>query len=127
LDAQTWEELQSLPKEASVRVFEKAGKGWTFADGKLLLVKDSELTILKGRRSFVIAKSVISNVEMRRRDPPLEGALIGAVTGILLGSLGGWQGCSDSKCVAAGITVYAGLGTLIDWRIQNKRTVYRAP
>jgi hypothetical protein len=66
-------------------------------------------------------------VEMRRRDPPLEGALIGAVTGILLGSLGGWQGCPDSKCVAAGITVYAGLGTLIDWRIQNKRTVYRAP
>ena len=45
VQAQTWSELQSVPGEPSVRVFEMAGKGWAFADGKLLLVKDDELTI----------------------------------------------------------------------------------
>src|SRR5262245_59744314 len=58
-----------------------------------LLVKHAELTILRSGRAFVIPKSIISKVEMRRRDSPVEGALVGAVTGILLGLGGGWQGC----------------------------------
>jgi len=39
-----------MRRETRVRVFEMGGKGWTFADGKLLLVKDNELTILRRGR-----------------------------------------------------------------------------
>ena len=37
--AQTWDELQAEDKPVTVRVYESAGKGWSFADGKLLLVQ----------------------------------------------------------------------------------------
>ena len=129
-EAQTWADLKAVPRESSVRVFEAGGKSWSVADGKLLLVKDDQLTILKsGRfgRPFVISKPVISSVETRRRDSPIEGALIGALTNIVLGSLGGWQGCTDSKRAAVGIPAYAAIGALIDWRMPTRRTVYRAP
>ncbi len=129
--AQTWEELRAVPKETSVRIFE-AGKKSTFADGKLLLVKDDELTILRpGRRgqAFVIPKAQISRVETRRRDPPWEGMVIGALGNILLGwAAGGWQACTNTpECVAGGIAFGAGIGALIDWQKPTKRTVYRAP
>ena len=127
VDAQTWAELHTVPRETSVRIFEAAGKGWTFADGKLLLVKDEELTILRRSGPVVIPKGVISKVETRRRDRPIEGAIIGALVNVALGALGGWQGCSDSKCAVVGIPVYAAVGAIIDWRIPTRRTVYRAP
>ena len=109
--AQTWSELQAVPKETSVRVFEMAGKGWTFADGKLLLVKDEELAILRNRRPIVIPKAVIARVETRRRDLPVEGAVLGALATTALGLLGGWQGCSSgSSCVVAGIATGRWIG-----------------
>jgi hypothetical protein len=126
-EAQPWAELESVPRKTSVRVFEMAAKGWIVADGKLLLVKDNELTILRNGRAFVIPKPVIERVETRQRDPPWEGAAIGALTNIVLGLRGGWQGCTDAKCAIVGIPAYATIGALIDWRIRAKRTVYRAP
>ena len=123
-DAQTWSDLKMVPRESSVRIFEKTG---TLAEGKLLLVRDEELTIWRYRRALVIPKPLISKVVTRRRDSPIEGALIGAVANIGLGVSGGWQGCSDSKCATIGIPVWAALGALIDWSIREKRTVYRAP
>lgn len=113
----------------TVRVYEAAEKGWSFADGELLLVKDDELTILRGRRPIVIPKAVISKVESRRRDPVWDGMLIGAIVNTLMGTLlGGWQGCTNtSECALAGIGVGAGFGALIDWRIVSRRTVYKAP
>ena len=128
VDGQTWDELEAVGREMPVRVYELGGKGWTWIDGKLLLVKDDELTILKNTRPVVIPKSIISRVETRRGDPPWEGLLLGALANIVLGSAGGWQGCSSgSSCVVAGITAWAGLGAFIDWKITKKRTVYRAP
>jgi hypothetical protein len=127
--AQTWTDLQAVPKETPVRIFDAAGKGWTYVDGRLLLVKDDELTILRGRRAFVIARPIISKVETRRRDSLIEGIVIGALVNIVLGgAAGGWQGCaSGSSCVIAGITSGAALGALVDWRIVGRRTVYKAP
>ena len=75
-----------------MRIFEAAGKGWTFADGKLLIVKDDELTILRRSGPVVIPKGVISKVETRRRDRPIEGAIIGALVNVALGALGGVAG-----------------------------------
>src|SRR5687768_14746774 len=127
--AQTWEQLQAQPKPVTVRVYEAAGKGWSYADGELLLVKDDELTILRGRRPIVIPKAVISKVETRRRDSVWDGMVIGALVNTLMGTLlGGWQGCTNtSECALAGIGVGAGFGALIDWRIVGHRTVYKAP
>jgi len=129
VQAQTWEELQAEAKPVTVRVYESAGKGWSFADGKLLLVKDNELTILRGRSPIVIPKAVISKVESRRRDPVWDGMVIGAIVNTLLGTLlGGWQGCTrTSECALAGIGVGAGFGALTDWRIVGRRTIYKAP
>ena len=128
VEAQTWSDLQSVQKNMNVRVFEAAGKRWTFADGKLLLVKDDDLTILRGRRPVVIPKAVISKVEARRRDPPIEGALLGALLGIGVMYAGAGQGCtSTGPCVAGAMLVYGGLGALMDWRIVDRRTVYKAP
>jgi hypothetical protein len=127
--AQTWDELQALPKEVTVRVHELGGKGWAFADGKLLLVKDNELTILRSGRPFVIPKASIARVEVRRRDSPLEGALLGALLGTVAYATYAGQGCDNpgGSCAAGIIASQAGLGALIDWSHRAKRTVYRAP
>ena len=122
--AQTWEELRAMRKKTTVRVYEPGG---AHTDGKLLLVKDDELTILRGRRPLVIPKASIARVERRHRDSPVEGAVIGALVNIGLGLLGGWQGCSDSKCAAVGIPAYATIGALIDWQMLGRRTVYKTP
>jgi hypothetical protein len=127
--AQTWTELQTVPPDATVRVFEVGGKGWAFADGKLLLVKDNELTILRSGRPLVIPKAAIARVEKRHRDSPVEGALIGALLGIVgMAAIGG-QGCSSSgaSCFGGAMLSYGLLGTFIDWQIVGRRTVYRAP
>jgi uncharacterized protein YcfJ len=126
---QTWQKLQAEPKPVAVRVYEAAGKAWSYADGKLLLVKDDELTILRGRTPIVIPKAVISKVETRRRDPVWDGMVIGALVNTLMGTvLGGWQGCTNtSECAIGGIAVGAGFGALIDWRTVGARAVYKAP
>jgi hypothetical protein len=127
--SQTWEELQAMRKETTVRVYELGGKGWAFADGKLLLVKDDELTILQGRRPIVIPKASIARVESRHRDPPWNGALIGALVGLAVMGAGAGQGCSSAGagCVGGFMGGYAGLGALVDWQIVGRRTVYKAP
>lgn len=125
--AQTWSELHLVPRETSVRVFQKGGKGLVFADGKLLLVKDDELTILRNRRPLAIPRASISRVETRRRDRPTEGALIGALAGAAAISAGGGQGCPHSQCIFAGMATWSALGALLDWSMTTERTVYRAP
>lgn len=127
--AQTWSELQTVPRDATVRVFEMGGKGWAFADGRLLLVKDDELTILRSGRPLVIPKAVIARVEKRYRDSPVEGALIGALIGLVGMSVVGGQGCSSTgaSCVGGAMLSYGLLGTFIDWQLVGRRTVYKAP
>lgn len=127
--AQTWGELQKVPKEATVRVYEAAGKHWSFADGKLLLVKDNELTILRSGRPLVIPKASIARVEKRHRDWPVEGALIGALVGIGVMAAGAGQGCNSigAGCVGGFMLGYGLLGTFIDWQHVGRRTVYTAP
>lgn len=56
VEAQTWTERQAVTHESSVRMYEIAGKGWSFVDGKLLLVKDKELALLQNR-PIVIPKA----------------------------------------------------------------------
>src|SRR5688572_5666771 len=99
--AQTWDTLQTLPRDVTVRVFEMGGEGWAFADGMLLLGNDHELTILRSGRPLVIPKAAIARVEKRYRDLPVEGAVIGALIGIVAMSVIGGQGCSSSgaRCV----------------------------
>ena len=123
--AQTWDVLQAVPKESTVRVHEAGGKGWAFVDGKLLLVKDSELAILRSGRPITIPKASIARVERRRRDLPIEGALLGA----LLGSAACGQGCSRPgfTFTVSAMTAYAVIGGFIDWRMVRGRAVYRAP
>jgi hypothetical protein len=127
--AQTWGELQSVPRDSTVRVFEMGGKGWAFADGRLLLVKDHELTILRSGRPLVIPKAAIARVEKRHRDSPAEGAIIGALIGIAAMYAGGGQGCDSTgpACVGGFMLTYGLLGTFVDWQIVGRRTVYRAP
>jgi hypothetical protein len=127
--AQTWDELQKVPKESTVRVYEAAGKGWSFADGKLLLVKDTELTLLRSGRPLVIPKASIARVEKRHRDSPVEGALIGALVGIGVMAAGAGQGCSSvgTACVGGFMLAYGLIGTVVDWQIVGRRTVYNAP
>lgn len=127
--AQTWGEFQAIPPDVAVRVFEMGGKGWSFVDGKLLLVKDDELTLLRSGRPLVIPKAAIARVEKRHRDSPLEGAVIGAVMGIVAMSAGGGQGCNSvgPSCVGGFMLVYGLFGAGIDWQIVGRRTVYKAP
>jgi hypothetical protein len=127
--AQTWGDLQAVPRDATVRVFEMGGKGWAFADGRLVLVKDNELTILRSGRPLVIPKAAIARVDKRHRDSPVEGALIGALLGIVAMRAGGGQGCegSGASCTGTFMLTYGLLGTFIDWEIVGRRTVYRAP
>ena len=129
VQAQGWGDLQSVPKEANLRVYEMGGKGWAFADGKLLLVKDKELTILRGGRPLVITRASIARVERRWRDPAWEGALIGTLVGSVMLRRGAGQGCTSpgAGCTIGIVGSYAALGALIDWGRQSRRTVYRAP
>jgi hypothetical protein len=127
--AQTWSELQAVPQNSTVRVFELGGKGWAFADGRLLLVKDGELTIVRSGKPLVIPRATIARVDKRCRDSPVEGAIIGALVGIAAMSAGGGQGCNSSgaACTGGFMLTYALLGTFVDWQIVGQRTVYKAP
>lgn len=127
--AQTWEQLRAMRAETTVRVYEVGGKGWQFADGKLLLVKDDELTILRSGRPLVIPRASIARVERRQRDSPVEGALLGALIGLAAMGAGAGQGCSSvgAECIGGFMGIYAGLGALIDWQHVGRRTVYKAP
>jgi len=118
-----------MPREATVRVFEMGGKGWAYADGRLLLVKDNELTILRSGRPLVIPKAAIARVEKRYRDSPVEGAIIGALIGIAAMYAGGGQGCNSTGagCVGGAMLSYGLLGSFIDWQMVSRRTVYKAP
>lgn len=127
--AQTWDEFQAMPRDMTVRVFEMGGKSWSFVDGRLLLVKDNELTLLRSGRPLVIPKAAIARVERRHRDSPVEGAVIGALIGIIAMSAGGGQGCNSAgaSCVGGFVLGYGLFGTLMDWQIVGRRTVYTAP
>lgn len=129
VQAQGWGELEMVPKEATVRVFEVGGKGWAFVDGKLLLVRDNGITILRSGRPIVIPKASIARVERRRRDSPVEGALLGALVGAVAYATYAGQGCNSPglSCAAGIVGSQALLGGLIDWQIMSRRTVYRAP
>jgi hypothetical protein len=128
-EAQTWSELQTVEKEAQVRVFEIGSRGWAHADGRLRLVKDDELTILKGGKPIVIPKASIERVEWRRNDPFWQGALIGTALGIVQLRRGAGQGCNSPGvgCSVGIIGTWTIIGTLVDWAVKEKKTVYRAP
>jgi hypothetical protein len=118
-----------VPKPATVRVYEAAGQGWSFADRKLLLVKDNELTILRSGMPIVIPKASIARVERRHRNSPVKGVLVGALIGIGVCAAGGGQGCDSAGAGCAGgfMLAYGLIGTFVDWQIVGKRTVYNAP
>ena len=61
--------------------------------------------------------------------PLPEGATIGALLGIVAMSAGGGQGCNSTGagCVGGAMLGYGLLGTFIDWQIESRRTVYKAP
>ena len=128
-DAQTWAELASTDRDAPVRVYEVGRRGWAFVDGKFLVVKDDELTVLRADRSLVIPKAEIARVERRWNDRVWNGALIGTLVGAVMFQRGAGQGCSGPGpgCTIGVVGSYAAIGALIDWSITGKKTVYRAP
>lgn len=122
-----WDALRQLPKGSRLGIRELSGYG--HADGRLALVDDDELTILKRGRAVVVPKALIGRIDHRKSDSPIEGALLGALVGVAAYFTYVGQGCSegDSSCFFGAVGVYAGLGAFIDWRIQNRQTIYRAP
>jgi hypothetical protein len=115
-----WAAVRTLPNESPLRIY-KVGSRDGQVEGKLLLVEDSQLTLLTGGRPIIVPKASISRIEQSRRDSVVEGAILGALYGILAHALWAAEGNT-----AAGIAVTAGLGAFVDWRIARTRTVYRA-
>ena len=126
--AQTdWEALRNLPKEANLDIRELGGHGHT--EGRLLLVEDTQLTILREKRAVVVPRAVIGRIQHRKSDPIWGGFITGILFGTVAHASAG-EGCyrrSDSACLFQGVAVYGALGAFIDWRIQRHETVYIAP
>jgi hypothetical protein len=116
-----WAAVRALLTESPLRIH-RLGLRDSQVDGKLLLVEDSQLTLLTRGRPIVVPKAVIGRIEQRHRDSVVEGAILGALYGILAHALWAAEGNAP-----VGIGVTAGLGAFVDRRIARKRTVYRAP
>ena len=128
LGAQDWSTVRALPKESRLKIRELNGHG--HAEGKLLLVDDVQLTILKGNRAVVIDRATIGHIQQVRSDRIWGGAIIGAVFSLIAGATYAGEACvgrEEPQCTLRSTAAWAGMGAFIDWRIQGKRTVYRAP
>ncbi len=98
--------------------------------GTFAKVSQTSLAMLVDGQIREIALSDVRQVA-RRGDSLRNGALIGAAFGVVVGFIGGDEGCLDSPCagraavavVAGG--VYAAIGAGIDALIHGRTVVYR--
>jgi hypothetical protein len=135
----TWAALaqaQGLPPLAEgqqVRVTDAAGKVTT---GKVIDVNTSALRIRSGGRTVAWQQSDLQQIEMRRRDHPLNGALYGAGAGLVAGLIATRHVCgNDGECafyanaafLPTGAGIGAAAGALIDFSIRKFDPVFRAP
>ena len=97
------------------------------AEGILQSVEEVQLTIVRGKRSFVVQKDVIKRVQVRKPDPLAEGIAGGLLYALIAHVAFGGGGAWTTGETAWNYVSSAGLGAFIDWRIKNYRTVYRAP
>jgi hypothetical protein len=128
---QDWASVQALPHSAEVIVRELGGRSG-LVRGKFLLASETEMTVLKGGRPVVIPRIAIARVDQIRRDPVWDGALLLALISLATHAVAVFAGerCEatpEPHCAMRSVAVSAGVGALIDWGIDDDRTIYRAP
>ena len=133
-DAQTqdWSAVQALPRETRVIVRELGGHGRHVGHvrGRLLLVKDSEITVLRGGRPVVIPRTEIGRIDKVRRDPVWEGMIIGVLYALIMRATFGAEapgGNREPRSTLTSVAITGGIGALIDLGNDEERVVYRAP
>ena len=96
--------------------------------GRLMRISPAELLVLVGSEERKVEPAAVGRVE--KRDPPGNGALIGAVPFALIGMASVGASCSPhcAGAVSAAAAVFAGIGAgvgaLIDRRIRGYTAIY---
>jgi hypothetical protein len=129
---QDWSAVQALPRETRVIVRELGGHGRHVGHirGRLLLVKDSEITVLRSGQPLVIPRTEIGRIDKVRRDPVWEGMIIGVLYALIMRATFAAEataGDREPRSTIASAAIAGGVGALIDFTNDEERVVYKAP
>jgi hypothetical protein len=93
---------------------------------KVLAATGDGLTLAVGRRTFLMDRSTVLQVE-RSRDRVVDGLVKGLAFGLVVGLVaqGGVQ--SNNDFLLQSMVVYSGIGLGLDWVNHERSPVYRAP
>ena len=124
-----WAAVQLLPRDTNLVIKELGGRG-AHIRGRLLLVTDSDITVLRGNRPIVIARSAIGRINEVRHDGVWQGAIIGVVYALVMRASYAAEAClgrAEPRCTLKTTAIAGGIGALIDYSIKDERVTYKAP